>query len=234
MPYFALGLVLLIVLIMLGRGFVAADVKFLARMMRKTGGMLALAAAAFLLVTGRAGAAIPLFVLGWSLLGGNVPWGPGAGKSEKSTGQKSRVKTATLEMELDHDTGQMTGQVLAGRFAGRSLGSLTLDEVITLWRDCLASDPQAAQLLEALLDRAEPRWREKAARAESDRASRSGGKMTVEEAYHVLGLEPGATRADIQRVHRELMKRFHPDQGGSNYLASKINEAKDVLLAHVT
>ena len=57
--------------------------------------------------------------------------------------------------------------------------------------------------------------------------------MGVEEAYLVLGLNPGATRGEIQAAHRSLMKRFHPDQGGSTYLASKVNEAKDVLLKNV-
>jgi hypothetical protein len=60
---------------------------------------------------------------------------------------------------------------------------------------------------------------------------RSG--MGVEEAYRVLGLSPGATRDDIQTAHRDLIKRNHPDQGGSTYIAAKVNEAKDVLLKHV-
>ena len=54
--------------------------------------------------------------------------------------------------------------------------------------------------------------------------------MSQEEAYQILGLEPGAKAEEIVRAHRTLMKRIHPDQGGTNYLAARVNEAKDTLL----
>lgn len=239
MPYFAIGLILLVLLLIVGRAFTKADVKVLARTMRKTGGVLALAGAVFFFVTGRAGLAVPLLMLAVSLLGrgSGFPWGGGMGQSEKSPGQKSTVRTKTVEMELDHDTGDMRGTVLSGRFAGRLLGSLSLDEAVALWRECGTADPQGALLIEAMLDRAQPDWRELYeihAKGEAADTPAGAQKMTLREAYEILGLPPGASRADIQRAHRELMKRFHPDQGGSNYLASKINEAKDMLLKQVS
>ncbi len=233
MPYIAIGILLLLLLLYFGRHFTKADVRVLAKVMRTTGGVLALAGAVFFFVTGRAALAVPLVMLAYSLLGrgSGFPWG----QTEKSPGQKSTVRTATIEMELDHDTGEMSGRVLAGPFAGRALGSLSLAEAVSLWENCRVTDPQGAQLLEAMLDRAQPDWRELhgiGARGDSAEpsGSASGGRMTVREAYDILGLKPGASRDDINRAHRELMKRFHPDQGGSNYIAAKINEAKDLLL----
>lgn len=56
------------------------------------------------------------------------------------------------------------------------------------------------------------------------------GAMSSAEAYAVLGLKPGASADDVRAAHRRLMKDFHPDKGGSDYLAVKINQAKDLLL----
>lgn len=59
---------------------------------------------------------------------------------------------------------------------------------------------------------------------------RSGDAMTAAEAYEVLGLQPGATDEEIRDAHRRLMMAAHPDHGGSDWLATRINQARDVLL----
>ena len=132
-------------------------------------------------------------------------------------------------MELDHDSGAMRGRILAGRHEGAALDALDVATLIGLLGEI---DEESRALLTAYLDRREPRWREHAqadAAAGPARPSRSG-KMTEEEAYQILGLQPGASAQDIGRAHRSLMKKLHPDQGGSTYLAARVNEAKDVLL----
>ncbi|MES1154863.1 MAG: DnaJ domain-containing protein, partial [Pseudorhodoplanes sp.] len=165
---------------------------------------------------------------GLSLLG----WIPGAAgfarRTQKTTGQVSRVRSAFIEMELDHDTGAMRGTILQGRHEGVPLEAL---DIATLAAFAGEIDEESRALLAAYLDRREPGWRED---TQSDAAARPGpartSKMTEEEAYQILGVQPGASAEDIGRAHRALMKKLHPDQGGSTYLAARVNEAKDILL----
>jgi hypothetical protein len=198
----------------------------------KTGGGLgALAIAGVLGLRGRLDVAIPLGLTGLGLLGW-LPWSiPGIGaRTQKSAGQVSRVRSAFLEMELEHDTGAMRGRILAGPHEGKSLDSLDLP---TLTGSLAEIDEESRALLMAYLDRRQPSWREHAqadAAAAGHRTSWSSGKMTEEEAYQILGVQPGASAEEIGRAHRALMKKLHPDQGGSTYLAARVNEAKEVLL----
>ncbi len=140
------------------------------------------------------------------------------------------MRSAYLEVELDHDSGVMRGRVLAGRYQGAALDALAAPTLIELLGQI---DGDSRQLLLAYLDRREPRWREHAQRdtaaGDGGRAA-SGGKMTEQEAYQILGLQAGASAQDVARAHRSLIKKLHPDQGGSTYLAARVNEAKDVLL----
>ena len=140
-------------------------------------------------------------------------------------GRTSEVETAFLGMRLDHDTGEMDGTVLRGRYEGCALGSLGLEDLLALLDEC-RSDRQSAVVLEAYLDRLHEDWRER--RGPPPGASSDG--MNEEEARAVLGVEPDATRDEIIAAHRRLIQRLHPDRGGSDYLAAKLNAAKDLLL----
>ena len=173
---------------------------------------------------------LPLLLL--MLLRSRALWQRIKAAAGPTPGQASEIATRFLKMTLDHDSGVMSGEVLDGRFAGRRLEELGLAELVELWRECRAEDTQSAAVLEAYLDRTQGEsWREAAGAAPGgESAAADGGPMTREEAYGILGLEPGAGEAEIREAHRRLMQKIHPDHGGSNYLAAKINQAKDLLL----
>jgi hypothetical protein len=225
-----LGIAVLAIVLWLLHVFTRANPKGLAIGMKMAGGVAALAAAAFLMMRGQISLAVPIGAAGLGLLGW-LPWsmaGWGA-RTQKATGQVSRVRSAFIEMELDHDTGAMSGRLVAGRYQGVTLDALDLPTLLAVANEI---DEESRALLAAYLDRRHPRWRE---HADGDAAAGKvsparAGKMTEEEAYQVLGVAPGASPEEISRAHRLLMKKLHPDQGGSTYLAARVNEAKDVLL----
>jgi hypothetical protein len=225
------GLVILALALWALNAFTKVNPQTAAAVLKAGGGIGALAVAGVLGMRGRLDIAIPLGLTGLGLLGW-LPWSiPGIGsRTHKSSGQVSRVRSAFLEMELDHDSGAMQGRILAGRHEGTPLSAL---DVATLTGFLPEIDEESRALLVAYLDRREPRWREHPeadAAAGQGRSRWAGGKMTEEEAYQILGVQPGASAAEIGRAHRTLMKKLHPDQGGSTYLAARVNEAKDVLL----
>ena len=205
----------------------------LARLVKRLGGVAALAAAAILMVRGRLDMAVLLGGLGLGLLasgGMKVPlpaWLP-IGRSGRTT----RIRSAMIEAELDHDSGRMQGTVLAGAFVGRTLDTLGAAELRRVADQCRAADPDGYRLLEAYLHRRFAGRREDAERDPDSRtrADAQRGAMTQQEAYEILGLEPGSPDTTVRQAHRQLMKKLHPDQGGSTYLASRVNQAKDVLL----
>ena len=140
-------------------------------------------------------------------------------------GQTSEVETAFLRMRLDHDSGEMEGEVLRGRYEGCTLGSLDFEDLLALLAEC-RSDRQSAAVLEAYLDRTHAGWHKR----DEPPSAAPTGEMGEQEARAVLGIGPEATRQEIVEAHRRLMQRLHPDRGGSDYLAAKLNAAKDVLL----
>ena len=146
-------------------------------------------------------------------------------------GNVSKVRSRYFAMELDHDTGSVVGRVREGRFAGADLMDLGEMDTRALIAE-IEGDADSMSLLESWLDANRSGWREYFAETAASGEASDHGAMgdPVAEAYAVLGLKPGATDAEIRAAHRDLMKGVHPDHGGSSYLASKINAARDLLL----
>lgn len=211
------------------KAFGRSNPAVLAKLGRRVGGGALILVAGFLGMRGHIETALPLGIFGLSLFGWDIRKGFSSAKSEPSQGGTSKVRTAFLDMELDHDSGRLAGKVINGPLSGTALDTL---DVPSLARLALDVDVESRQLLEAYLDRRSPGWRENVdghaggRRADTPRR----GAMTEEEAYQILGLQPGTGADEIRQAHRSLMKKLHPDQGGSNYLAARVNEAKDVLL----
>jgi len=146
-----------------------------------------------------------------------------------SSGQTSRVETAFLRMTLDHDSGDLGGEVISGSFSGSTLADLGLEQLIDLLRELRANDAQSAALLEAYLDRTQPaEWRERVDGETVDIPS--SGPMNHQEAAEILGVDVDTPKKAVVQAHRRLIQRLHADRGGSDYLAAMVNKAKDVLL----
>jgi len=221
------GLALLLLLAMLLWGFATASVT----QVKRTGAILlaiiGLLAFALLLRNGRLlqalPALLPLLPLALRLWRGwrsarrfGAPGAAGGGARETA------VETAMLAMRLDLDSGTLSGRVRQGRWAGRELGEMQVAEVLALRTECLTADPESVPLLESWLDRAHPGWRQ--ATPPDDMA------MDRATALALLGLQDGASPAEIRAAHRRLMRQAHPDHGGSAEQAARLNQARDVLL----
>jgi hypothetical protein len=232
--YFMLGVGLLLTLLLLARRLATADPRLLAQGVRIGGGVAAAGLALFLIVSGRWPFAAMAASLALPLLS---RWRRSRGQAQSTAGagSNSEIRTRLLHMTLDHATGEMTGEVLAGARVGRSLASLGLGELVDLLAECQIDDGEAVPLLEAYLNRRfGGDWQDEAER----RAAAGGGQrpaaaaanMTRREALEMLGLEEGASREQIKEAYRRLMAKLHPDAGGSAYLAAKLNQARDLLL----
>jgi hypothetical protein len=230
MTNFIIGLVIVVGGWWLLRTFANAQPAKVRGLIRKVAGWGVIGLSALLALKGQINLAMPLFLLGLGLMGQQMVFPNGMPWQRKTPGQASRVSTSLLAMELEHDTGRMDGEVLAGRFRGRRLSTLTLEEAQRLHAEAAATADQSRALLEAWIERSHPEWREMWAGAARSRQAAPSTKMTRAEALAILGLKEGATADDVRAAHRRLMKAAHPDLGGSDYLAAKINEAKELLL----
>jgi len=189
--------------------------------------VVSLGVGGILTLAGRPQIGIPLLGFG-AWLWRNIRKSTVSSSSEPRT---SEVRSAWLIMELDHETGNLEGLVRQGPFHDCQLSDLREDELSQLYSQ-LSGDRESVQLLEAYMDSRSPGWREAADRGATNGSGQSSGSgpMSEKEAYEVLGLAPGAGEAEIRAAHRKLMKAVHPDSGGSTFLATRINQAKEILL----
>lgn len=237
------GALALIVLTYLYSLYTQGEIKKLVKALRYTVGGLMMAIAAFFGLRGNMMAAsfIAMGAAGVLMQGrlGPIDFG-GAGLS--SAGNASTVKSRYFKMSLDHETGTVSGEVREGLFKGKALADLDPDECWALYEE-VSEDPDSIALLESWLDANRAGWREyfedhygmdtdagEEQARERARTQSGPGLSGAEEAYELLGLKPGATPDQIRAAHRRLMKKVHPDHGGSAFLAAKINAAKDLLL----
>ncbi|MCP3888154.1 MAG: DnaJ domain-containing protein [Desulfobulbaceae bacterium] len=198
-----------------------------AAVLTKAGPFILIAVGALLTFFRRGMIGLPLIFLGHSWWRRSRSMRP----ADYSGGQKTTVRSADLEMELDHDTGEIDGRVLTGHLKGTLLSSLGEEELLLFYLE-ISSDGDSLALLVSFLDRYHPNWRD-SVDPDSFRKQGTGSSfenMSRQEAYQILGVEPGASQQEIYQAWRRLIKGVHPDHGGSAFLTAKINAAKDALL----
>lgn len=229
MPYVLLGIAVAVGLFLVVKGLRRTSPRNVARMAAAVAVLAGVGVIVFFAATGRLGwfgwtaLLLPMFLrLGAIRRALRNLRGPTPGRS-------SDVETRYLRMELDHDSGVLQGTVIFSKHAGRTLDEMSLDELLDLLRECRVEDPRSAAILESYLDRVHGAARSASADG-GTQAAAPDGAMTREQALEILGLEPGATEAEIREAHRRLLRANHPDRGGSTFIAAQINQAKDVLL----
>lgn len=203
----------------------------------KLGAGIAVAVVIFLAITGRmhwVGAALagllvalrqlaPVLIRVFPMLASSKLFGGGG----PSAGQTSTVETTILRMQLDHDSGDLQGEVLEGSFKGWRLRDMNLEQLTELLEYCQREDADSARLLDSYLQQ---RFPGEAPPGGQQGPTGSGGSMGRKEALSILGLQEDADEDAIIAAHRLLMQKLHPDRGGNDYLAAKINQAKDLLM----
>lgn len=151
-------------------------------------------------------------------------WPTAHANSNASGSQQTETSTRELRMRLDHESGDIYGEVLVGRQEGRALSDLSHIEIRELY--LALKETESRRLMEAYADRYHP----KILGPKPEDSSAVSPEMTHGRALKVLGLSTGATKDEIVVAHRRLIQRMHPDRGGSSFLAAELNAAKKFLM----
>ncbi|MBT4520817.1 MAG: molecular chaperone DnaJ [Halieaceae bacterium] len=147
-------------------------------------------------------------------------------QGKPAPGQSSTVETTVLRMHLNHDNGDLQGEVLQGQYQGCDLADMDKQQLTELLAYCRDEDAESLQLLDSYLAR---RFSGDGSFDQGQTQVNVNAAMSRKEALLVLGLGENASTEDIVSAHRKLMQKLHPDRGGNDYLAAKINQAKDLL-----
>ena len=139
----------------------------------------------------------------------------------------SRFATPFLNMEINFSRGTMDGEVMQGEFRGQHLSAMDESQLNKLAQWLKEQHTESFLLLQAYLVRA---GHGSSQQQQQQQQQQSWAGLSDNEALQILGLQPGAEKQEIVHAHRRLIQKLHPDRGGSDYLAAKINAAKEQLL----
>ncbi|MBL0932512.1 MAG: DnaJ domain-containing protein [Alphaproteobacteria bacterium] len=227
--YLVIGTILAFALWQIVKGLIDAKPANVVKGAKIGGAVLGGIAGLWLLLTGRLWSALAIgSMYGPQLARWFTSWKIGRNDGAPDPDASSGVESTWLRMELDHATGALDGLVLQGRYRGKRLTELEPNSLADLLGTLRIEDGEGAQLLEAYLDRVHPEWR--GGQEASSAAPAGEGPMSRAEAARLLGVAETASVEEIKAAHRRLMLKVHPDHGGSDYLAAKINQAKTTLL----
>ena len=173
----------------------------------------------------------PGFGLIFAALAGILIWRQRQKGQAALRGKAPAMRSPWLELRLGKNAGNTDGTILAGELEGRLLSTLS-EEQLQAIHARLGEDAESRALLETYLNGRAPGWRQHAD-AHIDggqRGAPGAGAMADEEAYQILGLQPGAGAADIRKAHRRLSQRVS-GEGAAALVRDRIDEACRILLA---
>ena len=141
--------------------------------------------------------------------------------SRSSFGSKFKptINTKYLRIQIIVQTKQAIIEIKEGEFKGRGFSSLSKPEVDKLLSELKVNDPRGFGILNVVINQ-----------SYQHSQNTSSSQMSEEEALSILGLQKGASPEEIKKSYYNLMKKFHPDKDGNNYLSNLISEAKNKLL----
>ena len=147
------------------------------------------------------------------------------------TPSTSTVCSQIIEMTLYHDTGKVAGKILTGVYQGKQLDELKREDLLKLYEYCKQTDRDSTRLLDSYLVGRFGDNSQFTSDANGQVSENIMSEMTTDEALRILGLSETPSREDITEAYRKIMQKLHPDRGGNDYFAAKINQARDLLLA---